>query len=70
MKDRGNFPRIGSVLYLLIDGWRREREGFRKGIVESSDEKREANVTRWMEEGFEAKIKKDREQRRMEGESL
>lgn len=72
MKDRGNFPRMGSFLYLLIGGWRKEkeREGFRKGIVESSDEKREANVTRWMEEGFEAKIKKDREQRRMEGESL
>lgn len=53
----------GSVLYLLI-GWERERkkkkERFRKGIVESSDEKREANVTRWMEEGFQAKIKKDR----------
>lgn len=49
---------------LLIGGWfqrerEKEREGFRKGIVESSGEKREANVTRWMEEG-QAKIKKDR----------
>lgn len=59
-----------SSTYSSAAGGEREREGFRKGIVESSDEKREANVTRWMEEGFEAKIKKDREQRRMEGESL
>lgn len=61
MKDRSNFPRMGGERPLLTHRLReREKERFRKGIVESSDEKREANVTRWMEEGFQTKIKKDR----------